>query len=391
MSTTPESLDPAAVVTHLGDEPHEHLGAAAPPIFQTSLFVQPDLDSLVQPAAGSTRPYLYTRTQNPTVELFERKLAALEGAGAARAFASGMAAIAAAVLSCVRAGGHVITIETVYGPARRLFAEYLPRFGVETTFVDGRDPEDFARALRPHTRLIYLETPSTGVFHLQDIAAVAELARPRGIPVVVDNSWATPIFQNPLRLGADLVVHSASKYLGGHSDVLAGVVAGDAGRIARLADEEGALLGAVLSPFDAWLLVRGMRTLPLRMAAVMERGLELARFLASHPRVARVHHPWLPEHPQHALARRQMRGASGLFSFEPATRDPEDLRRFLGALRWFRLGVSWGGHESLVVIPGAVRSGSLPPPPWTVRLSVGLEPVEALKEDLDRALAAMRG
>lgn len=382
-------LDAESVVTHLGEDPSAYAGAVVPPIYQNSLFVFEDVQAMeraVDPDRPAGAPYLYTRESNPTTAILEAKLAALEGGEAARAFGSGMAAISAAILSCVAAGKHVVTVEQVYGPARKFLAEYLPRFGVETTFVDGRDPADFERAARPETSLFYLESPSTGVFHLQDVAAVCAIAKPRGISVVIDNSWATPLFQRPLAMGCDLVVHSMTKYLGGHSDLVAGCAVGSRERIARLTRMEGSLLGGILGPFDAWLVLRGLRTLPIRMKEVMARGLAVARFLEGHPKVARVNHPLLPSHPQHDLARRQMTGASGLFSFELKDWHAERVRRFVESLRLFQLGVSWGGHESLVAIPGvqSVRDLEQPRP---IRLSVGFEPTDALCEDLDQALA----
>lgn len=388
-----ERTDAESIVTHLGEDPRAYMGAVVPPIYQNSLFVFEDIRAMERAfepgqSAGRSRAgdYLYTRESNPTTAILETKLAALEGAEAARAFGSGMAAISAAIMSCVAAGRHIVTIDHVYGPARKFLTEYLPRFGVETTFVDGRDPADFERAARPETSLFYLESPSTGVFHLQDIAAVCAIAKPRGFSVVIDNSWATPVFQKPLALGCDLVVHSMPKYLGGHSDLVAGCAMGSRERIARLSEMEGSLLGGILGPFGAWLVLRGLRTLPIRMKEAMARGLAIARFLERHPKVARVNHPFLPSHPQHDLALRQMSGASGLFSFELKDWDAERVRRFIESLRLFQLGVSWGGHESLVMLPG-VHSRKDLERPSAIRLSVGFEPVDALQEDLEQALA----
>jgi cystathionine beta-lyase/cystathionine gamma-synthase len=331
--------------------------------------------------------FFYTRYGNPTVEETERKVAALEGAETARAFGSGMAAVAAAILGSVSTGGHVVTIDSVYWPTKKLFESYLPRFGVETTFVDGRDPEDFADALRGNTQLIYLETPSTGLYRLQDISAVSRIAHDAGAIVAVDNSWATPIYQRPLSFGADLTIHSMTKYLGGHSDVVAGIVAGSRALVQPIIENEGTLLGGILSPFDAWLVTRGLRTLPLRMRAICDQTMSVARYLVSHPKVAAVNHPGLPEHPQHELAARQMNGCSGVFSFELDSDDPEAAVRVLDALEVFHIGISWGGFESLAFVPELATSKLSPRTP--IRLTVGLEPVEALKRDLSSALEAV--
>lgn len=382
--------DAEAIVTHLGEDPSLYRGAVVPPIYQNSLFVFDTVDAMGSAFEQVAKPgeYLYTRESNPTTAILEAKLAALEGAEAARAFGSGMAAISAAILSCVRKDSHVVCLEHVYGETRQLLTTFLPRFGVETTFVEGSDPADFERAMRPETTLFYLESPSTAVFGLQDIAAVSEIAKARGISVVIDNSWATPIFQKPLSLGADIVVHSVTKYLAGHSDLIAGCAMGSRERIERLTAVEAAILGGMMAPFEAWLVLRGLRTLPIRMREAMARGLVVAEWLERHPKVARVNHPWLPSHPQHELARRQMTGASSLFSFELKDWDGERVADFVESLTLFQLGVSWGGHESLVTVAGAPGRRDMATP-HPIRLMVGMEPVDALIADLEQGLARL--
>jgi cystathionine beta-lyase len=372
---------------HGGDEPGRHLGAPVPPIYQNSLFTSPDTETFLQRGERHPGVYDYTRVANPTTDVLEAKLAALERTEAARCFGSGMAAVAAAILHGVRSGDHLIAVETVYGPTRAFLTDYLPRFQVGVTFVPGTDPQQFADALRPETRLIYLESPSSLVFEMQDLAAVASLARDRGIVTVIDNSWASPYFQNPLLLGIDLVLHSATKYLGGHSDVVAGVVLGPRERMQALTAQEGRLLGGILDPFAAWLLLRGVRTLPLRMERHQQTGLAVARFLEEHPRVARVYYPGLPSHPQYELSRRQMRGCSGLLSFALKEPGPEAVARVVDRLHYFGIGVSWGGFESLAIpIPLPAESGS--EPGVGIRVSVGLETVGDLLADLDQALSS---
>jgi cystathionine beta-lyase len=372
---------------HEGDDPSRFLGAPVPPIYQNSLFTAPDTAAFLDRGRLHPEVYDYTRVANPTTDVLETKLAALEKTEAARCFGSGMAAVTAAVFHCVKTGDHIVAVETAYGPTRMLLTEYLPRFDIGVTFVPGTDPQQFADAIRPETRLLYLESPSSLLMHLQDLRAVAALARGRGITTVIDNSWASPFFQNPIELGIDLVLHSATKYLGGHSDVVAGVVMGPRDRMERLSAWEGRLLGGILDPFAAWLLLRGVRTLPLRMERHQENGLGVARFLEVHAAVARVHYPGLESHPQHELGRRQMRGFSGLMSLELRDASKEATLRFVDGLRHFGIGVSWGGFESLA-IPFTHAPAGGADPTWAVRLSVGLETLDDLLADLDQALAA---
>lgn len=377
----------ARIVSHDGPQPFD---AVVPPIVQTSLFTFSSHEEMRAAFHGETDRPVYSRTLNPTVRDFERKIAALEGAEDAVAFASGMGAIAASVLAFVRPGDRIVVTRHVYPDAFRLFETVLRRFGVTADYVDGEDLAAVGRAL-PGAALFYMESPTSWVMTAHDVGALCRVAKAHGVPSVIDNSWATPVFQNPLALGADLVLHSASKYLGGHSDLVAGVVAGSAGHIARLRFEMLAFLGARLSPFEAWLLIRGLRTLPVRMRAHEAAALEIARRLSAQDLVVRVNHPGL----SNALPP-GLRGTAGLFSveFRPGT----DLARLCDTLRIFKLGVSWGGHESLVV-PGdiLVSQPAEPNParafgmsPASLRLHVGLEGVEALWSDLESGLAAVR-
>lgn len=377
---------------HAGDDPHRFLGAAAPPIFGTSTFVFGSFEEAEEGFARRNEFYVYTRGLNPTVEVAEQKIAAMEGGEAARCFGSGMAAISSAILAFVAAGDHIVCVDTVYGPARQFLTAWLPRFGVETTFVPGLALSDFAEAIRPNTKLIYLESPSSMLFHLQDLAAVAGLARSRGIKTAIDNSYATMVLQRPLNLGIDVVIYTATKYLNGHSDVVAGAVVSDAAIMERIFFQEFALLGGILGPYEAGLLARGLRTLPLRLKHQQESAGRIARFLAGHPKVRQVHYPGLPSHPQYELAQRQMKGASGLLSFDLQTNE-SGMRRLINALRYFGIGVSWGGHESLVWAPIITQARSVPPAEWTnptlVRISVGLEDTDDLLTDLERALGTV--
>lgn len=359
----------------------------SPPIVQTSIFSFPSFDALIDGLAAEHRNHVYTRGQNPTVQAVEEKLAALERGEACKCFASGMAAISAVMLGLLRAGDHVLFVNQVYGPTLQL-AAHLRRFGVEHDVVLDGSPEAVERALRPNTRLLWLESPGTMLFRLLDLPALARLARERGILTCIDNSWATPLFQKPLTLGIDIVVHSGTKYLGGHSDLIAGAVISSAERMEELFYRAFLLNGGILAPFDAWLLLRGLRTLPVRLRQHQDDGLRVAEFLSEHPAVRRVHHPGLGAHRD--LAAGQLRGYSGLFSFELARGDFETVRRVLNSLRTFRLGVSWGGYESLAISPerghNAAQLEAQGIPRGLIRISVGLEGAELLIEDLSSAL-----
>lgn len=389
----PHSHRTDTIATHAGDDPFRFLGAAAPPIFETSTFLFDSFEEFEEAFAVPETHCLYTRGNNPTVRVTEEKIAALEGADFCRLFASGMAAISSAILACVKAGDHVVTIATVYGPARAFLDSYLRRFDISVTFIDGVDPAEWEAAIRPNTTLFYMESPSSAVMKLQDIAAVAALARRRSIRTVLDNSYCTMLLQRPLQMGIDLTVYSATKYLGGHSDVVAGAVVGRMELMRRMSADEVQLLGGIIGPFEAWLIGRGLRTLPARMRQHQVTAAKVAEYLAGHSRVARIHYPGHPSHPQYDLALRQMKGASSLLSFELDTRNLEQIKRFTNAIRYFGLGVSWGGHESLMFLPLITYRRMMPesqwPNPGLVRIHCGLEDPADLIEDLEQALRVL--
>lgn len=374
---------------HFAENRETHLGAAAPPLYQSSTFTFPD-SATFHARSEDRQRFDYTRVGNPTARLLEEKFAAMEKGEAARAFGSGMAAISAAILSCAKTGDHVVCVGTAYGPTRKLLTDYLPRFGIETTFVRGVEASEFEAATRPNTKLYYLESPSSILFEVQDLAAISAHARSRGISTICDNSNATPVYQNPLTLGVDLVVHSASKYISGHSDVIAGLVVGSTERMRSIVSLEGELLGGVADPFACWLMLRGLRTLGVRMERHSRSTAAIARLLESDMRVARVYYSGLESHPHAALARKQMRGHSGLISFTLKTPGREAAFAVVDALRYFGIAVSWGGYESLAV-PLEVTDPSDGKSKWVIRISVGLESVEDLKADLYQALNAVSG
>jgi cystathionine beta-lyase/cystathionine gamma-synthase len=276
-------------------------------------------------------------------------------------------------------------VRQCYRPTNNYLTNSLNRFGVEATFVDSCDPADFIAAIRENTRLIYLESPTTGHFQIPEIEPITNAARQRKIVTIFDNSWATPYFQTPLDMGCDMVVHSATKYIGGHSDVVAGAVVGRDERLRKLILREAELLGATLDPFAAWLLIRGLRTLPVRMEQAQRSGLAVAGMLEAHPRVLNVNHPGLKSHPQHATAAKQLRGYASLFSIRLRDQSREATHRFINRLRLFQIGVSWGGHESLV-IGGSLFSLDPAKPDWIIRLYVGLESADDLIADIKQAL-----
>ncbi|HWT80730.1 MAG TPA: aminotransferase class I/II-fold pyridoxal phosphate-dependent enzyme [Candidatus Methylomirabilis sp.] len=385
-----DSIDYSHILHHLGEDTLP-FNAVSPPIFQTSNFCFDSFESFQAALTAGERHLIYSRGNNPTVNLVEQKIAALEKAPGAKLVSAGVAAICASIMVFVKAGDHVICVKDCYSWTRRLLESYLPRFGVEHTFVEGSDSAEFERAIRPTTRVIFLESPTTFTFKLQDLARVSRIARPRGIKTVIDSTWGTPIFTNPLDFGIDLVVHSVSKYMGGHSDVIAGAVAGSEEDIERIFATEFRQLGTVPDPLMAWLVLRGLRTLQVRMQAIFEKTLEVARHLQVHPAVESVFYPFLESHPQYALVRAQMRGGGGLFSIRLKTRDLAAVKRFTNALRVFKRAVSWGGYESLA-FPDAARYRSDPPEDRIslVRLYIGLEAKDILWSDLAQALEQLR-
>lgn len=378
------------------DGESEHFGGVVPPLYQTSLFTFDSYEEMRAAVAGANKHYIYSRGLNPTVQAFEKKVALLEGAEDGRAFASGMAAISAAILTHVQAGDRIVCIRNVYPDTYKLLTQWLPRFGISTDFVDGTDVEAVIERL-DGARLLYLESPSSLVFEVQNVKVLAAAARTRGVVTVLDNSWATPLNQRPLEHGVDLVIHSASKYLSGHSDVVAGIVLGRSEAIERLTKLELSVLGAKLSPFEGWLLLRGLRTLAIRIERHGRSARSIAEFLQTQPAVACVRFPELPDHPQNQVFKDHFRGSSGLLSFQLA--DESAVKPFVDNLRLFRLGVSWGGHESLVYAAAigyagggrtnAVRDFEVPK--GLIRLHVGLEHPSDLVADLARAFEAVKG
>ena len=385
-------FDLSHILNHLGEERSGYHGAVAPPLVQSSIFAFPTVAEMRLGFADEFAGHLYTRGNNPTVAILRKKVAALEGSEDSLAFASGAAAMAAAVFACVRAGDHVLCIAKPYSWTRSLLRDLLPKFGVSTTFVDGTDVANFEQAMTAETRLIVLESPNTMTYEQQDLTAVAALARSRGIRTICDNSFATPLNQSPIAYGIDLVVHSATKYLNGHSDVVAGMLCGSESILREVFKGPYMTFGAILSPHDAWLLIRGLRTLAVRMERVAVTTARILAYVEAHPKIRRVYHPHASSDEQTDLTRRQLKRASGLLSIDIDTDDVAAVERFCNALTRFLMTVSWGGYESLIfpvcaVFPADAPLRATAIPLSLVRLSIGLEDADDLIADLDQALA----
>jgi cystathionine beta-lyase/cystathionine gamma-synthase len=373
----------STICIHAGQEPDPATGAITTPIYQTSTYVQE--------ALGRHKGFEYARTQNPTRLALERNLSAMEGGKACFAFASGMAAISA-LASMLRSGDHVVVTDNVYGGTFRFFDKILTRYGLTFTYVDTGDIESVERAFTDRTRMLFVETPSNPIMRLTDLSAAAQAAHRHSARLVVDNTFASPALQRPIEHGADLVMHSTTKYLNGHSDSVGGVVV-------AVRDEDVEWLqfvqnaaGAILSPFDSWLVLRGTKTLPLRMERHNTNGMAIAGFLAGHPKVERVYYPGLPAHPQHDLAKRQMSGPGGMLAFDVGSL--ERAATVLNSVRLIALAESLGGVETLISHPATMTHASVPPErrqalgitDGLIRVSVGVEDVEDLQEDLAQAL-----
>ncbi|MBE5767150.1 MAG: PLP-dependent transferase [Clostridiales bacterium] len=375
--TTPEDI-----CAHLGEDYEEYFGAVNPPIYQTSLFGKTE----------RPKDYVYTRVSNPTTEVAERKIAALEGADGAICFASGMGAITAAIMHYIRPACHVICVATTYPDAKRFCRDYLKeRAGVSCTLVKGESIEEIEKAIRPETTLIYLESPSTTMLKMQDLEAIANLAKAHNIGTVIDNTYATPLFQNPLKWGIDISIHTVSKYLGGHSDIVGGVICARKELLESIQHNERSMLGSILGPQESYLLIRGMRTLPQRMRKHGENGMIVSRYLENHPMVSKVYYPGGDTYQQKELFEKYMSGTTGLMSLQ-INGTPQQAQTFVNSLKVFREGVSWGGFESLV----SGKTIGMPPERCieedvdtnVIRLHVGMENIDTLLKDLEQALDA---
>ncbi|NII23955.1 aminotransferase class I/II-fold pyridoxal phosphate-dependent enzyme [Pseudoflavitalea sp. X16] len=385
--------DLSYILNELGEEREQYFRAIAPPIMQTSNFAFKKVDELRKVFEDEYSNYLYSRGLNPTIDILRKKLAALDGAEDCLVFNSGSSAIFASVFANIQSGDHIVSVNKPYTWAQKMFDNVLPRFGVATTYVDGTQIENFERAILPNTKVIYLESPNSWDFALQDLRAVAELARAEGIVTICDNSYCTPLYQRPIEMGIDMVLQSATKYIGGHSDVVAGVLTGTRTMMKKIFDNELLNMGNGVSPFNAWLLIRGLRTLPLRLEHISRTTRKVIDYFKQHPAVEEVIFPLDPNFSQYDLAKAQMAGACGLLTIVMKAEKMEQIVTFCESLRHILMAVSWGGHESLAI----PRCASLQPEDFNaadrehrmIRFYIGLEEAEYLVADIEQAFAAI--
>jgi cystathionine beta-lyase/cystathionine gamma-synthase len=384
-------MDISYILNELGEDREHYFNAIAPPIIQTSNFRFNKVDELRAAFADEMSTYLYSRGLNPTVDILRKKLAALDGAEDCLVFNNGAAAIFAGVLANVKAGDHIVSVSKPYTWVQRLFDVILPRFGVSTTYVDGRRTENYFEATKPNTTFYYLECPNSWDFAMQDIPAIAAYAKQHNIITLIDNSYCTPLYQKPIEMGIDLAMQTATKYIGGHSDTLGGVLSGTQAMMKKIFDSEYLNIGSGIQPFNAWLLIRGLRTLPTRLERINRTTQEVAAFVKAHPAVKRILYPFDESFPQYQLAKQQMKEAPGLFSFYVQAENRQQIVTFCESLQHIQMAVSWGGHESLLLPKCAGLQNhefdAANPEHQMMRLYVGLEDATYLTADLEQAFS----
>ncbi len=381
-------MDISYIINELGEDRENYFNAVVPPIFQTSNFAFKTVDDMRKAFTDEYSTYIYSRGKNPTTDMLRQKLAALDGADDCLVFNSGAAAIFAAVLANVKSGDHIISQRDPYSWAKKMFTEILPRFDVTTTFIDGTDISNFEAARKENTTLVYLESPNSWSMELQDLQAVAAFAKKYNIISICDNSYCTPLYQQPIKFGIDLVLQSGTKYIGGHSDTIAGILSGEAKMIERIFNSEYNNIGSGIQPFNAWLLMRGLRTLPARLERISATTEKVVSFLAQHEQVEEVIFPFHPSFAQYDLAKKQMTGACGLLTFVIKEDTVAGIEQFCEGLQHILMAVSWGGYESLV-IPRCAGMKSLDFDPTIkehrmIRLYAGMEDAEYIISDLQR-------
>ncbi|MEO6406683.1 MAG: PLP-dependent aspartate aminotransferase family protein [Ferruginibacter sp.] len=383
-------MDISYIINEMAEDRQQYFNAMSVPIMQTSNFVFDKVDDMRNAFADEYSTYLYSRGRNPTVDILRKKLAALDGAEDCLVFNTGASAIFAAVLANVKAGDHIVSVDKPYTWAQKMFNDILPRFNVSTTYIDGRDIENFERAILPNTSVIYLESPNSWDYALQDLKAVSELAKAEGIITIIDNSYCTPLYQRPIDYGIDLSLQTATKYIGGHSDTLGGVLSGSKEMIEKIFNSEYMNIGSGIQPFNAWLLLRGLRTLPMRLEHISRSTLQVVSFLKSHEKIEEVIFPFDESFSQYQLAKQQMSGACGLITIVLKAESISAIEKFCESLQHFFMAVSWGGYESLLI----PRCAGIPVSDFDannrehrmVRLYIGLEDPGYLIKDLQQAL-----
>ena len=384
-------MDTSYIINHLGEDNASYFNAIAPPIVQTSNFSFSTVDNLRRAFADEMGGYLYSRGLNPTVDILRKKLAALDGAEDALVFNTGSAAIFAGVLANVKSGDHILSVHHPYSWTTHLFDKLLPRFGITVTYADGTNTDDFISHIQTNTSLIYLESPNSWWLDIQDLSAISVVAKEKGIITMVDNTYCTPLYQRPVDMGIDIVMQTATKYIGGHSDTLGGVLSGSAAMMRKIFLSEYLCVGSGIQPFNAWLLLRGLRTLPSRLDRISASTQKVLEYIKTEPKIESYIFPLDPSYPQFDLAKRQMTGACGLISFYMNAQHIEEIELFCNSLKAFRMAVSWGGHESLIIPKCAgLNPADFDPSNSThrlIRLYIGLEDPEFLLNDLKQAFA----
>ncbi len=386
-------MDISQIINELGEDREHYFNAVSPPIMQTSNFVFNKVADLHKAFEDEMETYLYSRGLNPTVDILRKKLAALDGAEDCLVFNNGAAAIFASILANVKSGDHIVSVAKPYTWVQRMFDVILPRFGVSTIYIDGTKIENWEKATQPYTTFYYLESPNSWDFALQPIRKVAALAKSKGITTLIDNSYCTPLYQKPIEMGIDMAMQTATKYIGGHSDTLGGVLCGSHAMIKKIFNSEYLNIGSGIQPFNAWLLIRGLRTLPARIERITKSTAEVVAYMKQHPKVESMLFPFDETFPQYQLAKQQMKGACGLFTFILRTREMDSIVRFCESLKHIMMAVSWGGHESLVI----PKCAGIDPKDFDpankehryIRMYVGLENPQYLIDDLELALAKM--
>jgi len=379
------------ILNDLGEVRENYFNATSPPIIQTSNFIFPTVDQFRAAILDEANAHIYTRGNNPTVEILRKKIAALEGTEDALIFGSGAAANSMAIMSCVQQGDHVVCVRHPYSWTSTLLNRYLTRFGVTHDFVDGRDIDIIEAAIKPTTKLLFLESPNTFTYDLQDLSKCVALAKKYNLLTAIDNSYSTPLFQQPALMGIDIVTHTLTKYINGHSDVVGGVVCSSHEIINRMFINEYMTLGGIISPHDASLVIRGLRTLPIRMQQIQSSTIQIIRALKGKVGIKKILYPFDPDFPQYELAKRQMSGCGGLFTVEFDLPDIASLLHVVSKIKRWKIAVSWGGHESLMLPMAALYNlpaRDNPHIPWNyVRFYVGLEEPDYLLEDLEQAMS----
>ena len=383
-------MDLSYILNELGEDREHYFNAVAPPIMQTSNFSFKTVAALGKAFEDEMGGYLYSRGLNPTVDILRKKLAALDGTEDCLVFNNGAAAIFAAIFANIRSGDHIVSVKAPYTWVQRMFDVILPRFNVTVTYIDGTTIENWKAATKPNTSFYYLESPNSWDFALQPIEAVAAFAKEKGITTLIDNSYCSPLYQKPVEMGIDMVMQTATKYIGGHSDTLGGVLCGSHAMMKKIFDSEYLNIGSGIQPFNAWLLIRGLRTLPARIERITQTTAKVVAFMKQHPKVESILFPLDESFPQYALAKQQMKGACGLFTFVLKDPDRDPIVRFCESLQHIMMAVSWGGHESLVIPKCAgIRPADYDPSNKEhryIRMYCGLEAADYLINDLEQAL-----